>query len=526
MNRAKSSHKLNESKNLSVMVLLILLAALLRLRQLGVENLSYDETIIVTLLGGPVEELIASGIWGRPPILLLVSYPWVKLFGFSEVAIRLVPALAGILSMPIFYKTGRLYLGGRTALIGTALFAVSQFHLFHSQDFRYYSILTLFTLLSFYCYGRALRTGRFNWFLLTALTNIAVFYSHSQGAFVLLAQGIHFLTQWFTYPKLRQSWIAHELLTLVGMSQGIWIYFADFLYIQQTANPAAGSVFSPVQHLSTPTLRNGLYTLLLQYPFQGSTGPQIRTGLALGAFVATMGLVLHWRRSGWSQWRAALSQQANPFRSFRLTRRQWDVTLLLMFWLLCPLFLPIVVSQFFGPIYLARYTIPALPAAYLLLALSINWLTPIIPTRFLLIALLPAILIGLNDYYEGVQKDEWEALAHLVEANGEAGDKTLFVAINNEPANRVGHAFEYYYEGELEACGDQSLLYPTDDQAELLLQECAEAARIWLITRPINDRDAAAIAATFKWDERNDLRLVETWRFKKTAAYLLMLGEP
>jgi hypothetical protein len=73
--------------------------------------------------------------------------------GTSEWTARLAPAAIGVISIPILYFPTRQILGVRTALIAGMLLAVSTWHLYWSQNARFYTLLLLlytFALLLFY----------------------------------------------------------------------------------------------------------------------------------------------------------------------------------------------------------------------------------------------------------------------------------------------------------------------------------------------------------------------------------------
>jgi uncharacterized membrane protein len=75
------------------------------------------------------------------------------IFGVNEWSARLVPALIGIISIPVLYFLIRKALGTPTALIASALLTLSPWHLYWSQNARFYSLLLLFyslALLTFY----------------------------------------------------------------------------------------------------------------------------------------------------------------------------------------------------------------------------------------------------------------------------------------------------------------------------------------------------------------------------------------
>jgi 4-amino-4-deoxy-L-arabinose transferase-like glycosyltransferase len=77
----------------------------------------------------------------------------VGLLGSSEWSARLSPALIGVISIPLLYFLARRCMGRSGALMVVALLALSPWHLYWSQNARFYSLLFLFFnlgLLLFY----------------------------------------------------------------------------------------------------------------------------------------------------------------------------------------------------------------------------------------------------------------------------------------------------------------------------------------------------------------------------------------
>ncbi len=73
--------------------------------------------------------------------------------GIDEFSARLVPALAGALTVPLLYPFLKRAFSPQVALLASALLAVSPWHLYWSQNARFYSLLLLFysvALFSFY----------------------------------------------------------------------------------------------------------------------------------------------------------------------------------------------------------------------------------------------------------------------------------------------------------------------------------------------------------------------------------------
>lgn len=136
-------------KNRTIFQALVLLgitaaAAALRFFQLGEWSFWGDELITVRRALNLSDTLSLS--------ILSIGYT-LQALGTDEWTARLAPALFGVLAIPIFYFLVRKIFGPFIAVATALLLAVSPWHLYWSQNSRFYTSLFLFYnigLLSFY----------------------------------------------------------------------------------------------------------------------------------------------------------------------------------------------------------------------------------------------------------------------------------------------------------------------------------------------------------------------------------------
>jgi hypothetical protein len=88
--------------------------------------------------------------------------------GTSEWSARLFPALVGLISIPILYFPIKRLFGASVAILASGLLAVSPWHLYWSQNARFYSLLLLFYSLSLFYLIIGLEEDR-PWFLLLSV---------------------------------------------------------------------------------------------------------------------------------------------------------------------------------------------------------------------------------------------------------------------------------------------------------------------------------------------------------------------
>lgn len=206
---------------------LTLLAALLRFTHLGTWSFWGDE---VFSLRGQNDGFVQST---SVTLIRLTT----GLLGENEWSARLVPALIGTLSVPLLYFPFSRAAGRRSALISSSLLAVSTWHLYWSQNARFYVLLLLFytfALLAFYlsledddprlmvlslvCFGLALRERLLAFLLIPILIAyiLILFISREQRPSGLRARnlGIFFIPlivigSAFAWPFLRdlRGWL-------------------------------------------------------------------------------------------------------------------------------------------------------------------------------------------------------------------------------------------------------------------------------------------------------------------------------
>ena len=113
------------------------------------------------------------------------------LFGPKEPALRVVPLLAGLTSLPLFYLLARRYVDRLSAVLALALFAVSERLVYHSIEMKQYSTDVLVVLLTLLAIEPILRGAekRRHWLILGAAGAAAVWFSHPV-IFVLAPAGL------------------------------------------------------------------------------------------------------------------------------------------------------------------------------------------------------------------------------------------------------------------------------------------------------------------------------------------------
>jgi len=156
--------------NYVLLFLIVLLATTFRFYKLGAWSFWIDEiyTIEHATAHFSTPKLILDNIppvrnW--VPVSVISAAQVLNLLGINEWSARLTSVLIGILSIPILYFPTRRMFGDRVALIASLLLAVSPWHIFWSQNARFYTSLLLFYSLSVFAFHFGLERNKPGYFI-------------------------------------------------------------------------------------------------------------------------------------------------------------------------------------------------------------------------------------------------------------------------------------------------------------------------------------------------------------------------
>jgi hypothetical protein len=318
-------------------------------------------------------------------------------------------------------------------------------------------LLCLLTLLSMYFFVKLL-AGESRFALVGyILSSTLLMYTHVYSIFILAAQNLYWLSLPFvsreTFKQIWKHWVLAQVALVV-----LFLPWLSVL-MQQVSRVQKGFWIPRLPPRS-------LYDTFVVYA--GSSQ------LALAFFpLVGLAIFLGWKgRSKESALESSTSESKESLPERRLK------TYLLLLWLLCPIILPFIVSEFSSPIFLPKYTIPA-SLAFIILAARGFLGVRFHQLRMLLVLFVACfLLIDLRNYYGAVKKDVWRDAVTNFERLAQPGDVVLF---NERPGQSP---FDYYnrrrdlvekpfpdYNSELKA----------DNIGELLESAVEGHDRVWLV---------------------------------------------
>ena len=142
----------------------------------------------------------------RSPVDILLGRPFfyfgtrqiLDLLGLNEFAARIMPALIGIITIPTLYWLTKKVLGNRTAVIATALFAIAPWHLYWSQNARFYTLVLLLYLISLFSFYYWIEKDELKFFFIAVATLAFVSLVHQISSLL----GLVYLSYFFVLKLL------------------------------------------------------------------------------------------------------------------------------------------------------------------------------------------------------------------------------------------------------------------------------------------------------------------------------------
>lgn len=384
----------------------ILLGSVVRFHDLGEESFWADEAYTALFVQEkPLKGILTGKAQDRvnPPLLYIVSKPFLHTFASAEFGLRFLPALFGILLIPTVYWVG-LQLTAKTsaALWVASMTALSPALIRHSQEARSYTLYTLLALLFIGCTIKLLaRPQQRAWIVAASLVAVFGVYTHYGFWTLLAAQGL--------------------LASGVGIARKQWRVFGQLVIPVIVASVA----FLPWFFVST-------YPRLIQ----SSSSPFWQPPLSLADMASVFGnAFLNPNISHGAFLTALFLIGVGTLALARRTPRLPQLTFLML-----TLTLPFIVFCLQGT-WLPRYTLFTIPLLYILLA----WITLRRGMLWLPILLLSTTLIAwlpwAQDYYGKNQNEQWRPVIASIEAIDNGKGKIYL--------NRQFHRFplKWYYDG-------------------------------------------------------------------------------
>lgn len=179
---------------------LTVLALALRFWRLGNWSLDSDEVFMLR------DSLSPSLSNPRPLLYFLNHYLVSPLVPLDEFGLRLLPAIFGVLAIPVFYLVARRLVGTRAALFGAFLLTVNPLHVYYSQFARYWSLVFLLCAVYPYALYIGLRERNRRALALGLLTGVLASLAHPSSVILVGGLAVWIVATYLTRDQLAQLW--------------------------------------------------------------------------------------------------------------------------------------------------------------------------------------------------------------------------------------------------------------------------------------------------------------------------------
>ena len=169
-------------------------------------SLRADDVWSLRTAGLPMSEMLAT-IAGdvHPPLYFLLFWPWLRLFGDTEVAMRALSLLLHYLAAAAVYRCAARALPRQTAWLAAIAYACAPLALLSTELVRMYSLLGLLSALSITAFQDVAEHPSPRRVALWTLINIAGSFTHLWWFCLLAGQALAAI---LCYPRLWRSWTA------------------------------------------------------------------------------------------------------------------------------------------------------------------------------------------------------------------------------------------------------------------------------------------------------------------------------
>lgn len=167
----------------------ILIGIALRCYQLDY-NLDGDEIFSVEAASGSFIHVVRVSLTDvtHPPLHNFILWAWIRLFGASEVAVRLPSVLASAAFLFSLHWLAVRISSRFTALLAVLLCAVSPFFVFYGEEARPYALAVCLAVLSTCAMVRALEEPLARWIVIYGIACAALMHTQYLGLLLLLPQ--------------------------------------------------------------------------------------------------------------------------------------------------------------------------------------------------------------------------------------------------------------------------------------------------------------------------------------------------
>ncbi len=397
--------KIKERRYVMLVFILMCIGIIFRFYHLGYNSLWLDEAFTLFTANHPL-----SGIWdiasnttitpnalqfdpNNPPLFYVIEH-FMLVFGQGEFVVRFIPALLGVLTIPVFYCIGKEFADDDVGIIMAALLTISPFHVYYSQEARAYTLMLFVFSLALFFFLFSLRTNRkYSWVLFGFFSGLTLWTHY----YTLVPLGILFTYSFFW--GIRRSGNGER------QPHRYLLSFFTFVLVSLPLVPLLSNLYN--KRTSTPPLPWGMKGFDVLFQTFTALSDYHRSVMILFFVLFIIGIVYIWKN--------------NRFNA------------ILIFGLLV---IPILISIFLAEKVAMdeRYLFYLLPVFFIGISFSLKSLAGLSGSKNITLIIIlffiiqvPFLALYYSTYYTHYSREDWRGMAKTIEERSAEGDAIIVV---------------------------------------------------------------------------------------------------
>lgn len=152
----------------------------------------------------------------HPPGWSMLIWFWTKLFGYSEVVVRIPSVIFGVLTIWFVFLIGKKLFSEKLGLLSALIICLNPLHIYYSQEARMYALATLAVCINIFLLIRLIKGEKFN-IIFLVLSNLSVLFSDYIAYFIFPSQFIFLI--FLKRKEILKKWM---LALFIAILLGIW----------------------------------------------------------------------------------------------------------------------------------------------------------------------------------------------------------------------------------------------------------------------------------------------------------------
>lgn len=395
-----------------VIYYILALATILRLISIN-QSLWLDEATSATV----AKTMNVSQIYNNflphdfhPPLYYFTLKAWGSVFGFSDIALRLLSVSFGVATVYVIYLIGHELKNRILGILSALLLATSPLFIYYSQEVRMYAMAAFFVTLSVYAFIKLTKKPEYKDWILYSLSLVGVALTDYLSLFIVPV----FIALAFTFKKKslwNRKFFAEHVPLLIALAA-----FGPILKSQLVSGIGVKTGASNWWNILGKTNLKNASLVPVKFVI-GRVGFDNKIIYALVIVAVFIPLIY------------LFFQAKKEYKKYKIV---W-------LWLIVPLCLAAVVG-IFVPVFIYFRFIFVLPAFYILLSAGLLKVKEDYFLPFLSFAVIVNLVFtGMYLSNKKFQREGWRGLVNFVQ--NESKDKSYEVVF---PANSQMEAYKYY----------------------------------------------------------------------------------